>query len=171
MLKLKGVALFNKSGQFLQEITKKRAVCLLVAEQASPVCPTNEVWKSPSMSVVIPKALLLKGRADKFFRKEQSFTAEKMKKRDNFTCQYCGTTKGPMTVDHVNPRSKGGQNTWENCVTACETCNHKKGDRTLKEAGMVLLSVPTKPAVLDDAAIWDIILNGDSEVEDLEDEE
>lgn len=166
MFKLKGVALFNKSGQFLQEITKKRAVCLLFADQATPVCPTTEVWKSPSMEVVIPKALLLKGRADKFFRKENTFTPEKMKKRDNHTCQYCGTTKGPMTVDHINPRSRGGENSWENCVTCCEPCNHKKGNRTPKEAGMTLQSVPTKPPILDDAEIWDLVLNGDDDIPD-----
>jgi 5-methylcytosine-specific restriction endonuclease McrA len=166
--KLKGVALFNSRGQFLQEITKKRAVTLLFAQQATSICPTLEIWKSPSVEITIPKAVLLVGRAEKFYRKEQTFTPEKMKKRDNHTCQYCGSNKGAMTVDHIQPQSRGGKNTWENCVTSCEKCNHKKADRTPKEAGMHLLSSPTKPPVVDDAEIWEQILNSDYELVDDE---
>jgi 5-methylcytosine-specific restriction endonuclease McrA len=51
----------------------------------------------------------------------------------------------PLTVDHVIPRSRGGEDTWENLVCACIKCNNKKGDRTPEEAGMKLLRKPMKP--------------------------
>jgi len=67
--------------------------------------------------------------------------------RDGFTCQYCGkrVTINTFTVDHVMPRSKGGQGTWTNFAVACFPCNVKKRDRTPQEAGMRLLSKPGKP--------------------------
>jgi 5-methylcytosine-specific restriction endonuclease McrA len=66
-------------------------------------------------------------------------------RRDHRTCQYCGRTDGPMTIDHVVPRSHGGKETWENLVCACSACNSRKGNRTLQEAGMDLLHKPSKP--------------------------
>ncbi len=70
--------------------------------------------------------------------------------RDNFTCQYCDT-KLPMSklnYDHVVPRHQGGKTVWENIVMSCYPCNSKKRNRTPLEAGMALLKVPLKPAVL-----------------------
>lgn len=66
-------------------------------------------------------------------------------KRDNHRCQYCGATTN-LTIDHIIPKSRGGEETWENLVTACIKCNNKKGDRTLDEAGMILTSKPKKPS-------------------------
>ncbi len=65
-------------------------------------------------------------------------------KRDRNRCQYCGVTSD-LTIDHVIPRSRGGGDTWENLVAACNTCNHKKGNRTPKEAEMPLKSKPFRP--------------------------
>lgn len=68
--------------------------------------------------------------------------------RDKFTCAYCG--KPGTTIDHVHPRSRGGKNTWQNLVTACGSCNHKKRNRTPEEAGMILLwkgYMPTKAQI------------------------
>ena len=64
-------------------------------------------------------------------------------KRDRHTCQYCGD-KGELTLDHVMPQSRGGQDTWENLVTACSPCNHSKANRTPGEANMKLLTVPRR---------------------------
>ena len=50
-----------------------------------------------------------------------------------------------MTLDHVIPKSKGVDNSWENLVCCCSDCNSKKGDRTPEEAGMSLLNIPKKP--------------------------
>ena len=71
-------------------------------------------------------------------------------KRDSFTCQYCGD-KLPMSQlnkDHVTPRQQGGKTIWTNIVMACYPCNSHKANRTPKQAGMTLLSVPVKPKTL-----------------------
>lgn len=66
-------------------------------------------------------------------------------RRDRHTCQYCGTTIGAMTTDHVTPRGLGGRDRWENLVCACVKCNNKKGDRTPEQAGMRLMKKPKTP--------------------------
>lgn len=68
-------------------------------------------------------------------------------KRDNHQCQYCGITTD-LTLDHVLPRSRGGKSSWTNLVTACKTCNSKKGDLTPEEAQMPLMRKPFKPSFI-----------------------
>lgn len=65
--------------------------------------------------------------------------------RDNYTCQYCGIRTNDLTIDHVVPRSRGGKHTWENVVSACRACNHRKGGKSLAEAHMTLLRQPFEP--------------------------
>ena len=65
--------------------------------------------------------------------------------RDNFTCQYCGQRSHDLTIDHVVPRSKGGGHSWENLVSACRSCNHRKGGKSLAEARLVLSRMPFEP--------------------------
>jgi 5-methylcytosine-specific restriction endonuclease McrA len=65
--------------------------------------------------------------------------------RDGWRCQYCGST-GKLTLDHVVPRSRGGESDWENVVTSCSPCNLRKGDRLPEEVNMRLTSVPRLPA-------------------------
>jgi len=64
--------------------------------------------------------------------------------RDGWRCQYCGST-GKLTLDHVVPRSRGGDSVWENVVTSCAPCNHRKGDRLLEETSMTLRTPPRPP--------------------------
>jgi 5-methylcytosine-specific restriction endonuclease McrA len=66
--------------------------------------------------------------------------------RDGWRCVYCGSSAGRLTLDHVVPRSRGGDSVWENVVTSCAPCNHKKGNRLLAEAQMNLPSPPRPPA-------------------------
>jgi 5-methylcytosine-specific restriction endonuclease McrA len=72
------------------------------------------------------------------------FTRKNIFLRDNYTCQYCGKT-GNLTIDHIIPRSKGGEDVWENVVACCIRCNNKKGDRLPEEEGMRLIGTPYKP--------------------------
>ncbi len=71
--------------------------------------------------------------------------------RDRYTCQYCGRPRAELrgreflTRDHVIPLSRGGENTWDNVLTACSPCNNRKGNRLPEEAGMTPLSTPTEP--------------------------
>ncbi len=65
-------------------------------------------------------------------------------KRDNNNCQYCGSSHD-LTIDHIVPRSRGGRDSWENLVAACNECNLQKGDRTPDEADMSLRRDPFRP--------------------------
>jgi 5-methylcytosine-specific restriction endonuclease McrA len=66
--------------------------------------------------------------------------------RDGWRCVYCGTASTRLTLDHVVPRSRGGDSVWENVVTSCGPCNLRKGNRTLEEANMTLRLHPRPPA-------------------------
>ncbi len=65
--------------------------------------------------------------------------------RDNNCCQYCGQIGENLSIDHVIPRSRGGEHSWDNVTTACLSCNVFKGNRTPKEAKMKLNRPPHKP--------------------------
>jgi 5-methylcytosine-specific restriction endonuclease McrA len=77
--------------------------------------------------------------------KEIPLTRRNVLERDRHTCQYCNYRGEQLTLDHVIPRSRGGGDSWENLVAACVRCNVKKGNRTPKEANMLLRSQPRKP--------------------------
>ncbi len=80
--------------------------------------------------------------------KKISVSKNRIMKRDKFRCVYCGSQKH-LTIDHVIPKSKGGQNTWSNMVTCCSKCNCKKGDRTPEEAGLKSV-YPKEPTMFQD---------------------
>ncbi len=66
-------------------------------------------------------------------------------RRDGHRCQYCNRSDVALTVDHVVPRARGGEDSWENLVCACVRCNNKKGDRSPAEAHMPLIRKPIRP--------------------------
>lgn len=66
-------------------------------------------------------------------------------KRDQFICQYCGVNKD-LTLDHLIPKSKGGLSTWTNLVTACKSCNTRKGDYKPEDVGLKLVRKPARPS-------------------------
>jgi 5-methylcytosine-specific restriction endonuclease McrA len=66
--------------------------------------------------------------------------------RDGWRCVYCGTAGGRLTLDHVVPRSRGGDSVWENVVTSCAPCNLRKGNRLPEEISMTLRVQPRPPA-------------------------
>ena len=73
-----------------------------------------------------------------------AFTRFNVFLRDRFSCQYCGS-KEDLTFDHLVPRSRGGQDSWENLVACCLRCNNVKGDRTPGEMGWTLRIRPKAP--------------------------
>ncbi len=87
---------------------------------------------------------------NKFYSRETIYTERMvLYSRDRHICAYCGNAFEPrgLTIDHVHPKSRGGKNTWTNCVTACKPCNMRKGSKTPEEAKMHLLYVPYSPTV------------------------
>lgn len=99
-----------------------------------------------SYSFKIPEIILL-SRYEKLPKPKVHFSRRNLYKRDANQCQYCGCKPGTeeLTIEHVVPRSRGGETTWENCVIACVSCNRRKADRTPDQAGMKLLKHPKKP--------------------------
>ncbi|MBK8971346.1 MAG: HNH endonuclease [Hahellaceae bacterium] len=75
------------------------------------------------------------------------FTRHNLFARDRWTCMYCGQglPLAKLTVDHILPTSRGGRHVWQNTISACFACNHRKADRTPEEANMALLGVPYIP--------------------------
>ncbi|GHO44493.1 HNH endonuclease [Ktedonospora formicarum] len=73
--------------------------------------------------------------------------------RDEETCQYCGKRTRELTLDHVIPRSRGGQSTWENLVACCRYCNGKKSNHLLKDVNMRLLHQP-RPLTTEYAGVF-----------------
>ena len=65
--------------------------------------------------------------------------------RDGFACQYCGKETRELTLDHIMPRSRGGSHEWNNVVSACIPCNHRKAGSTPSEANLKLLHEPAAP--------------------------
>ena len=106
---------------------------------------TREI-RSPVQSFKIPAVIVLKNvvryRFSGIICNRQNIIW-----RDQNKCQYCSAvfSTDNLTVDHVIPKSRGGQKTWKNLVAACKKCNQKKGCRTPQECGMMLSRQPTKP--------------------------
>jgi len=78
-------------------------------------------------------------------RHQRKLTKLEVFNRDHYTCQYCERQTKELTLDHVIPRRRNGEHSWENVVSACKICNRRKGGRTPKEAGMKLLHQPRRP--------------------------
>lgn len=93
-----------------------------------------EHWRvrSPSITMHVPSVVMLK----EFYKfpLNVKFLRYNVCLRDDFTCQYCGdnfvNAINELTMDHVVPESLGGKRNWENIVSACETCNAAKADKT-----------------------------------------
>lgn len=77
--------------------------------------------------------------------KQVILTRKNILRRDGHKCVYCGKSDVVLTIDHILPKSRGGEDSWENLISACPRCNSKKGDRTPSEAGMPLHFQPYAP--------------------------
>jgi 5-methylcytosine-specific restriction endonuclease McrA len=123
----------------------RRAVVLVLKEKAELVEQTTRVMRSESVTlphpVVIRLITYVRLPRDK---RRRRITRRAVFARDSWTCQYCGTGTH-LTVDHVVPRSRGGETKWENIVTSCAPCNRRKGNRMPKETGMHPRKAPRAP--------------------------
>ena len=106
----------------------------------------DRIIHSPSYSMKLPSVIALKSYIKPL--SNPNFTRFNVFLRDKFTCQYCGDKKD-LTFDHLLPKSKGGITDWENVVTACSTCNVKKGGKLFEVSGMKLFNKPYRPTVDD----------------------
>lgn len=135
------VLVLNASYEPLNITSWQRAVILLVKDKAEQV---EHNGKMVYADFPLPSVIRLRHYVSVPY-KEIPLTRRNILHRDGHSCQYCGYTGEDLTLDHVIPRSRGGQDTWENIVTACVRCNVKKGNRTPKEANFMLRQTPRRP--------------------------
>jgi 5-methylcytosine-specific restriction endonuclease McrA len=140
----KNCLILNQNYEPLTTVNIKRAFILVYLGKAEVVEKYPFTIRTVSFSYVVPSVLRLL-----YFvhikRPNLPLTKRNILRRDNYTCQYCGTREGPMTTDHVIPKRLGGEDTWENLVCACTSCNIKKGDRLPEAAKMKLIRAPKRP--------------------------
>ncbi|HMC66725.1 MAG TPA: HNH endonuclease [Gemmataceae bacterium] len=167
------VLVLNKLFMAVHVISVRRAFCLLCKELAEVVSleegqfatydfaswrevseyrarhfrQEDDDWvRTVNSEIQVPRVIRLVGY-DKLPKQTVKFNRRNIFARDNNQCQYCGR-KHPtseLSLDHVIPRSQGGQSIWENVVCACVGCNVRKGGRTPKQAHMSLIRRPDKP--------------------------
>ncbi len=137
------VLVLNASYEPINICGLKRAIVLLVTGVAKSEEDSSSIIRSPSVEIRIPVVIRLIAYV-KIPYKRITLSKKNIFLRDQNTCQYCGKKFDAcnLTLDHVVPKSRGGNSTWENLVTSCKTCNVKKGDKTPMEAGMQLLIIP-----------------------------
>ncbi|MAL05464.1 MAG: HNH endonuclease [Microbacterium sp.] len=137
-----GVVVLNASYEPLGIVSLARALVYLVRERAVIVdAVPGMTVKSASAELPLPRVVQFREMVRAPYRwAEEPWSRRGVIRRDDHSCAYCG--RAAATVDHVLPRSRGGQNTWLNTVAACASCNGKKADRTPLEAGMVLRRHP-----------------------------
>lgn len=138
------VLVLNQSYEPMNLCRIRRAIVLVFHGKAEvlengrgEIHSINQVFQIPS---VIRLVYLVKRP-----QHERRLTRFEVFNRDQYTCQYCGRQTRELTIDHVIPRARGGEHTWENVVSACIPCNRRKGGRAPQEAGMKLLRQPRSP--------------------------
>ena len=134
----------NAGYEPLAVVSYKRAIVLVMnqkativaADQAHPVWATTGSWDRPSVIILTRYVHLPRSRSLPVSRRG-------VLRRDDHRCAYCGRTAN--TIDHVQPRSRGGRDSWDNLVACCLRCNNIKSDRTPAEMGWDLLFHPKIP--------------------------
>ncbi len=139
------VLILNQNYEPMSVVNVKKAIVLLYLGKAELIeAKDGQQVRSVSMRMPFPSIV----RLSVFVRvpfKKIILSRKNILRRDGHRCQYCGRSDIPLTVDHVIPLSRGGEETWENLVCACVKCNNRKGDSTPDEAGMPLRRRPIRP--------------------------
>ncbi len=138
------VLVLNANYEPLNVCSTRRALGLMVSDKASLVVNGRGYIRTvaelfPAPSIIRLEKMIRRPRPGVKLSKQEIF------RRDSYTCQYCGTETAHLTIDHVLPRRLGGTHAWGNLVAACPTCNHRKGGRTMEQAGMRLINAPRAP--------------------------
>jgi 5-methylcytosine-specific restriction endonuclease McrA len=140
------VLVLNATYEPINVCMVRRAVVLLLKDKAELL--DQAAWRLHSEHATHPRPVVIRLVAyvkvprDTHRRK---ITRRAVFARDSWTCQYCGS-RANLTVDHVIPRSKGGDSSWTNIVASCAPCNRRKGDVLAAQAGMTLKRAPRAPS-------------------------
>ena len=138
------VLVVNQNYQPLNICNARRAIVLLGRGKAELLTNGRGTIRSISQTFPIPSVIRLIYMVKRpLMRRRLSRRA--VFYRDGFTCQYCGLETRSLTLDHIVPRSRGGAHSWENVVSACIPCNHRKAGLTPAKAKMHLARQPSVP--------------------------
>lgn len=141
------VLVLNSSYEPLSICNAKNAIVMLFCQKAVTVSSHPErLVHSISDSFPLPTVVRLSTYFRTLYRNNSRLSRKNLFIRDSFQCQYCGRKDVMLTIDHVMPKSRGGENSWDNLVSACLQCNARKGNKTPEEAEMPLLCKPVRPA-------------------------
>lgn len=140
---MRSALVLNATYEPLSVVPAHRAVCLVLADKADLIADDGTVLHSARMVIASPSVVRLRYVVKVPYARRTAMSRRALFARDDYRCQYCGTHAD--SLDHVVPRSRGGQHTWENVAAACRPCNLRKRDRTPAEAGMWLARPPRAP--------------------------
>ena len=139
------VLVLNQNYEPLNICHIRRALTLLYQSRAEMLENGYGYIHTANRDVPIPSVIRLPYLVKRPFHIARKISRAEIYNRDQFTCQYCGKQTKQLTLDHVIPRYRGGQHTWENVVSACAPCNRRKAGRTPEEANMKLHKIPAPP--------------------------
>ena len=138
------VLVLNQGYEPINICRSRRAIVLVLRGKAEILENSRGEVRSVSQIFQIPSVIRLVYMVNRPHHRRK-LTKVEVFNRDRYTCQYCGRQTKELTLDHVNPRGRGGEHTWGNIVSACIPCNRRKGGHTPGEAGMKLLRQPRIP--------------------------
>jgi 5-methylcytosine-specific restriction endonuclease McrA len=146
MIAMESTLLLSATYEPIKVISWKRAVVLTFLGKVDVLEEYSREVHSPTTALRLPAVVKLH-RYVKNLPRRVKFSRQNLYHRDNYTCQYCHRPhpSSQLTYDHVIPRSRGGQTSWTNVVTACIRCNLKKGDKLPHQANLPLLTEPREP--------------------------
>lgn len=144
----------NATFEPLCVVPVRRAVVLVLRQKAEVLHSSERELHSEKTCIPVPSVIRLTYFVKVPFRARAALNRRAVFARDDYRCQYCGNSA--ENIDHVVPRSRGGEHVWENVVAACRPCNTRKEDRLLHEAGLVLRRRPVAPKEL----TWIIVAVG-----------
>ncbi|MBQ1444797.1 MAG: HNH endonuclease [Renibacterium sp.] len=133
----------NAGYEPLAVVTFRRALILVLAGKASILAEGDDPVIGPQEILSRPSVILLNRYIRLPYDRESPVSRRGVLRRDEHRCAYCG--KSASTIDHVQPKSRGGADSWENLVACCLRCNNLKGDHTPGEMGWRLRIVPKPP--------------------------
>ena len=141
------VLVLNASYEPINVCTMRRATVLVLKSRADVLEEGSGALHSERLVMARPCVIRLRRyvRVPRDVHRRK-ITRKAVLARDAWTCQYCGRqANAGLTVDHVIPRSRGGQSVWENIVASCAPCNRKKGNRLPREVSMHPRNLPRPP--------------------------
>ena len=138
------VLVLNQNYQPLNICNARRAFVLLGRGKAELLINGRGHIRSIVRSFPIPSVIRLVYMVKRPLMRRR-LSRQSVFYRDGFTCQYCRKATKQLTLDHIIPRSRGGTHAWDNVVSACIPCNHRKAGLSPREANMRLSRKPSVP--------------------------